>query len=296
MTSIPTMEIANTDLQFETDERCRDCLLSTYQRLFEKFAVKIEDRQKFILFYQQTFRDYNFLSSPEIQRDLSNEFCRIIGVTDPFEEEKASSNAIALELYKRWKPEVSSSLNPFDLALRLSIAGNIMDYGANNSFDIIETINKVLKATFPIDHSSLLINNIRKAKRILYLGDNAGEIVFDKLFIETLMHPEVFFAVKSAPILNDVTMIDAKAVGMDSVAQVISNGFDAPSTLLNKCSKEFLEIFHSADLIISKGQGNYEGLMKTKDSRIFFLLMTKCDVMAEKLNVEKGSYIVYNQL
>lgn len=292
--SIPDMKIANINLQNEVDERCKSCFLNTYQRLFEKFNVGIAQRQKFISFYQETIIKHKNLSSPEIQRELNKEFCRIINVKDPFKEEKANSNHIALELYKAWKPKVLSSVNPFDLALRLSIAGNIMDYGANNSFDVHETINKVLKTSFAIDHSELLKNKIKKAKRILYLGDNAGEIVFDKLFIETIMHHEVFYAVKGAPVLNDVTMTDAKEVGMDVVADVISNGFNAPSTVLNKCSKEFLEVYNMADLIISKGQGNYEGLMYENDPRIFFLLMAKCDVIAEKLNVTKGSFVVYH--
>ena len=288
------MEIANTNLHVTIDEHCKSCFFNTYQRLFEKFNVGIAHRQKFISFYRETIIKHKNLSSPEIQRKLNNEFCLIINVIDPFKEEKANNNHIALELYKEWKPKVLSSVNPFDLALRLSIAGNIMDYGANNSFDVHQTINKVLKTSFAIDHSELLKDKIKKAKRILYLGDNAGEIVFDKLFIETIMHNHVVYAVKDTPVLNDVTMTDAKEVGMDLVADVISNGFDAPSTVLHKCSEEFIEIYNSADLIISKGQGNFEGLMKQNDSRIFFLLMAKCDVIAEILNAEKGSFVVLN--
>ena len=289
------MEIANTNLQLTIDKRCKNCFLKTYQRLFEKFKVNVHQRQDFISFFQETIIKFNHYSTPEIQRELNNEFCQIIEVSNPFREEKDKSNQIALELYKAWKPKVISSLDPFDLALRLAIAGNIMDYGANNSFDVHETINKVLKTSFAIDHSKLLKNKIKKAKRILYLGDNAGEIVFDKLFIETIMHNHIVFAVKDAPVLNDVTMSDAKEVGMDMVADVISNGFDAPSTVLNRCSKKFLEIYNSADLIISKGQGNFEGLMQQNDSKIFFLLMAKCDVIAEILNVNKGSFLVFNQ-
>lgn len=287
-------EVANINLHYEIDKRCKTCFLNTYQRLFEKFNVGIAQRQKFISFYQEAIIKHKNFSSPEIQKELNNKFCHIINVTDPFAEEKANSNHIALELYEQWKPKVLSSINPFNLALRLAIAGNIMDYGANNSFDIHETINVVLKASFAIDHSALLKNNISKAKRILFLSDNAGEIVFDKLFIETIMYNEVFYAVKGAPVLNDVTMTDAKEVGIDLVADVISNGFDVPSTVLNKCSKEFLEVYNSADLIISKGQGNFEGLVREKDARIFFLLLAKCDVIAEMLNVKKGSLVVFN--
>jgi damage-control phosphatase, subfamily I len=295
MMSILNMEIASTKQHVTVDERCKSCFLNTYQRLLEKFHVGIAQHETFISFFQETLLHNRHLSSPEIQRKLNKEFCQIIHNNDPFKEEKAVSNQIAKDLYNEWKPKVLSSVNPFDMALRFSIAGNIMDYGANNDFDIYKTINAVLKAPFAIDHSTLLRNKIRKAKRILYLGDNAGEIVFDKLFIEILMHHEVSYAVKNAPILNDVTMTDAKEVGMDLVADVISNGFDAPSTILNKCSKEFLEVYHAADLIISKGQGNFEGLMNENDPRIFFLLMVKCEVIAEMLHVEKGSFVVYHQ-
>lgn len=295
MTNIMNTVTANINLHSKIDNRCKTCFLKTYQRLFEKFNVSLAYRKQFLSFYHETILKTQHLSSPEIQRVLNNEFCRIINVNDPFQEEKLLSNRIALELYKELKPKVLTSNNPFDLALRLSIAGNIMDYGANNSFDVHETINEVLKASFAIDHSELLKNKIKKAKRILFLGDNAGEIVFDKLFIETIMHHKVYYAVKGSPVLNDVTMNDATDVGMDWVADVISNGFDAPSTALNKCSEEFLNVYNSADLIISKGQGNYEGLMNVNDSRIFFLLMAKCNVIAEKLNVKKGSFIVFNQ-
>lgn len=277
------------------DIRCKSCFLKTYQRLFRKFNVKESDQELFLSVFQKVFDEKNLDSHPEIQRELNHAFCNMLKIDDPFAEEKAHSNRIALELYKQWRPKVLAADNPFDLALRLSIAGNIMDYGANNSFDVHETIEKVLKTTFAIDHSGLLRSKIEKAKRILYLGDNAGEIVFDKLFIETIMHNEVFYAVKGAPVLNDATIADAKEVGMDLVANIISNGYDAPSTILNKCSDDFLEVYHSSDLIISKGQGNFEGLMNENDNRIFFLLMVKCDVIAEILNVEKGSFVVYNK-
>lgn len=289
------MGTVNTKLNVSIDERCKSCFLSTYQCLFEKFNVDIVQSQEFISSYQEIIIKDKHLSTPEIQRELNKEFCRIINASDPFKEEKISSNDIALELYKEWKPKVLSSDDSFDLALRLAIAGNIMDYGANNSFDLHKTIQSVLEASYAIDHSALLKKKIQKAKSILYLGDNAGEIVFDKLFIETMMPNNIIYVVKSDATLNDATIEDAKEVGMDRVVEVVSNGYDAPSTILHKCSKEFLEIYNSADLIISKGQGNLEGLIHENDNRIFFLLMVKCDVISEVLNIKKGSFVVYNQ-
>ena len=129
----------------------------------------------------------------------------------------------------------------------------------------------------------------------MYLGDNAGEIVFDKLLIETIGNKNVTYVVRSAPILNDVTINDAKEVGIDNVAEVISSGYDAPSTVLSKSGTTFLNKYLSADLIISKGQGNLEGLLYENDPRIFFILMAKCDVIAETLKVNKGSFLVYNK-
>jgi hypothetical protein len=216
------------------------------------------------------------------------------GITDPYLEEKEESNLISLGLYKTWKPRVVESENPFETAVRLSIAGNIMDYGANHDFDINSTIEKVLRVPFAINHTVELRERVASANQVLYLGDNAGEIVFDKLLIETMMHPNIFYAVKGSPVLNDVTMVDALQCEMDIAADVIHNGYDAPSTVLNKCSKEFREIFETSDVIISKGQGNLEGLVGLNDPRIFFLLMVKCDVIAELLNVKKGDFVVLN--
>jgi hypothetical protein len=199
-------------------------------------------------------------------------------------------------MYPGFKKMVFDSGNSFETAMRLAIAGNIIDYGVSDHFDLQEALDKVLFSGFAIDHSAELEKAAAKAKTILYLGDNAGEIVFDKLFIETMMHPNLWFAVRGSPVINDATMEDARYVGMDEVAHVIPNGYDAPSTLLEHCSAEFRELFDRADLIISKGQGNLEGLLDNQTEReIYFLLMVKCDVVADVLGVPKGSFVVCNR-
>jgi uncharacterized protein with ATP-grasp and redox domains len=118
--------------------------------------------------------------------------------------------------------------------------------------------------------------------------------IFDKLFIRTMNHPDLNYVVRGGPILNDATMEDAEFAGMGEIARVISNGYDAPSTIPEKSSKEFQQYFEEADIIISKGQGNLEGLIALNDKRIFFLLMVKCDVISEFLKVEKNNLVVYN--
>ncbi len=282
----------NTNTPKLVDSRCSKCFSNVYRRLHEKFNVQQSIQQDFEIYLQKTIKENPLLSSPEVQRLLNIKFNEVVGNQDPFAAEKELSNQLALELYKEWKPKVILAKNPFDLALRLTIAGNIMDYGVANSFNVNETFQKVLTADFAIDHSKNLQKAIARAEKILYLGDNAGEIVFDKLFIETINHPNITFAVRGGRILNDATLEDADKIGMKEVAKLISNGYNAPSTVLEKCSNEFLEIYKNADLIISKGQGNLEGLINEPDSRTFFLLMAKCDVIAESLKVQKGSFIV----
>jgi len=230
--------------------------------------------------------------SPEITRNLIEKLKIHSVITDPYEKEKQASNTELLSRYDEFKAKVEKSDHPFDTALRLAIAGNIIDFGPTHKFDVQETIEKVFTSDFAIDHSEQLKEKIEKAKTILYLGDNCGEIVLDKLFLETINHPKVWFAVREQPILNDATKKEAGEVGIPEVATLISNGDDAPSTLLHRVNKEFLEIYNSADLIISKGMGNYEGLMDETDPRLFFLLMIKCHVIGNKIGAQKDDFVV----
>jgi len=277
------------------DGRCKTCFTNSYDKLLEKFPLSGCASLEFCGFFNRLIENDEGRNTPLIQRDLLHKFKELNGVADPFLNEKAQSNAIALQLYKEWKPKVLASANPFNLSLRLAIAGNIMDYGTDQEFDVHATIKKALHVDFALDDSALLAQRIKEAKTILYLGDNVGEIVFDKLFIETMMHNNVVFAVRGYPVLNDATLADAQEIEMDKIADIISNGFDAPSTILSQCSSEFLDVYNSADLIISKGQGNLEGLIGERDPRLFFLLMVKCNVIGERLNVKKGSIVVFNQ-
>ncbi|MDX1285517.1 MAG: ARMT1-like domain-containing protein, partial [Draconibacterium sp.] len=213
-------------------------------------------------------------------------------VSDPYEREKQESNHELLKRYYEFKKKVEDSDNPFDTALRFAIAGNIIDFGPTHKFDVNETIEQVFSSPFAIDDSKTLKDEIEKAKTILYLGDNCGEIVLDKLFLATIKHPNIIYAVREKPVLNDATMKEAIEVGIPEVARVFSNGDDTPSTLLHRVSPEFKKIYYSADLIISKGMGNYEGLMNENDPSLFFLLMVKCPVIGKKVGAKKGDFVV----
>ena len=298
LTTVTTMQTTNTAadirMKIDVDGRCMDCMFRTFERLMDRFQLNETDRQSFFQFYNVTMARGYGLTMPQIHRELNREFFRITRIVDPYVEEKLKNNLIAMKIYDDWRLKVIKSDNPFQMALRLSIAANIMDYGPNAEFDIQQTIERVMQSQFAIDHSLELKARLKNAKRVLYLGDNAGEIVFDKLFIEMIMHDNLTYVVRGSAVLNDATLQDAEQIGMDQIADVISNGYDAASTVLKECSQEFLDLYQSADVIISKGQGNLEGLIDENDPRLFFLLMVKCDVVAEMLQVPTGNFVVYN--
>ena len=220
---------------------------------------------------------------PETGEIIYREISRITGVADPYENIKRQNIKEALLLYPELKEIVKASNDKILTAIRLAIAGNVIDLGVNQEFDLIKDIYTILKQDFAIFHFDEFKETLGKAKTVLYIGDNAGESVFDKILIEELGKP-VTYVVRENPIINDVTYKDAVESGIEDVAEIISSGTSAPGTILHTCNVQFLEKFIHADLIISKGQGNYEGLSET-DRPVFFLLKAKCSVIANDLNV-----------
>ncbi|MBN1820942.1 MAG: DUF89 family protein [Prolixibacteraceae bacterium] len=260
----------------------------------KKFGIKKEDQ--LVLQEELNFEisriDYRKSFSPEVTRNIIEKLKHFSPISDPYEVEKKESNLMLLSRYPEFQKLVKESPNQFDTALRLAIAGNIIDFGPAHRFNIDETIKRVLKSEFAIDHSGQLKKAIKKAETILYLGDNCGEIVLDKLFLETINHQNVWFAVRDKVVLNDITMKEALEVGIDEFATLISNGDDSPSTLLHRVSKEFLKIYKSADLIIAKGMGNFEGLMHEKNPRLFNLMMIKCEHIGQVVGANYGDFVV----
>lgn len=275
------------------DYRCYSCLAKAYTKLLEEHNLTAEERERHTkAFLSFMAKSENGLIAPEIARKNQHQIKELLCIEDPYKDIKIKSNQYLLDKYEYFRELITSSEYPFDTAIRLAISGNIIDYAANPDFDLEGTIAKVLKEDFAINYSAELKEKLESAKTVLYLGDNAGEIVMDKLFLEYINHPNVYYSVRNAPIINDVTFKDAKQTGIGKYATVISNGYDAPSTILDKCSKKFMDIYNNADVIISKGQGNLEGLLNENNPKLFFLLMVKCDMIAEKFDVCKGDFVV----
>ncbi|HMA62950.1 MAG TPA: ARMT1-like domain-containing protein [bacterium] len=229
-------------------------------------------------------------SPPEIALHMYERIKKVSGNPDPFAANKKEHIEKATKLYPHMKEILDESDDRLLDAVKLAIAGNIIDLGATKTFNIEEDILKSLHQDLYINHFETFKKYIKESNNILYLGDNAGEAVFDKLLIEEIDTP-VTFAVREKPVINDITKKEASTVGIDKVARVISSGTSAPGTVLETCNDKFLELFDNADMIISKGQGNYEALSAI-DRPIFFLLKAKCEVIARDIGVPEGSLIL----
>jgi uncharacterized protein with ATP-grasp and redox domains len=275
---------------------CINCFLEQANKLRNKYNIPDEIAGDIIVRFRLFIDNHKNIMAPEASCLMHRLIKKAIHMEDPYKKEKKDYNELLLSLEEDIRDVIKKSDNPFQTALRYSLAGNIIDFGPPKKFDVSKALSEAVTKSPAIDHSFELKKELKQAFSVLYLGDNAGEIVLDKLFIETIGHPNLYFAVRGSKIINDVTLEDAEKVGIAKIAKVISNGYDAPSTLPARCSREFRNIFDKADIIISKGQGNLEGLTDVTDKKIFFLLMVKCNVIAEMIKVhEKNVVVLFNQ-
>ncbi|MBN2513627.1 MAG: DUF89 family protein [Sedimentisphaerales bacterium] len=230
---------------------------------------------------------------PAIAQHIHRLIRDLTGIEDPYLGVKKQFNAIAMQLYPKLRKTILDSADPLDTAVRLAIAGNIIDFGVMGKLvegDLHRTISDCLTADFSDIQLEPFREAVQNARDILYLADNAGEIVFDRLLIEQLPREKITVAVKGLPIINDATMDDAVSVGLTELVEVIDNGTDVPGTVLDCCSVSFRKRFEQADLIIAKGQGNYETLSDVAKN-IFFILKAKCQVVAHHLGCEVGKMV-----
>lgn len=239
-------------------------------------------------------KDLDMSQSPPVMGQKIHRLIReLVGTEDPYRDVKKQFNNASLQLYSKMRTSVTESRDMLETAIRLAIAGNIIDFGVNSKLqesELEKTISECLVAEFSDMQLKPFQQAINDAEEILYLADNAGEIIFDRLLIEQLPIDKVTVVVKGSPVINDATMEDAVIAGLTRIVEVIDNGSDGPGTILETCSEVFVNRFEEADLVIAKGQGNYETLSDV-DKNIFFVLKAKCPVIARDLGCEVGDMV-----
>ncbi len=236
-----------------------------------------------------SYKEYTY--SPELGRDMHHIIKKHTKIDDPYKEIKKESIRIAEELYPFLKTFLYKN-DEYRLywALKIAATGNIIDYAIDRDIDIKRTVKNELEKEFAICDLQDFERRLKTAKTLLIIGDNAGETVFDRVLVEELLQSDITYAVRDEAIINDTTYEDACDSGLNVNCKLISSGCNAPGLILEEANDKFLNIFNKADLVISKGQGNFETLSDAKRD-IFFLLKVKCPVVADLLDVELNEYI-----
>ncbi len=272
-----------------------DCLTCIVQQAIRTLQLHSNDEQwikeQMDAFFPLMRQVSLELSPPENSLMMYRYVAQVTGNPDLFKPMKEANTRKALELYPRLKRRVAESDDPLLTAVRIAIAGNIIDYGANHTFELERDVERVLAQDFArLDYPEFR-RQVERARHILYIGDNAGETVFDRVLIETMNKPTTF-AVREKPIINDATKEDAVAAGLDRVARIVSSGSPVPGTPLHLCTPQFRELFRTADLVIAKGQGNYETL-DGAPRPVFLLFKVKCEVIARHSGLPKGGIVLW---
>ena len=246
--------------------------------------------------------DWN-TTSAEVIEDVWRKIVKKTGSTDPFRLVKSNQNKKIMDLYPVLQQMINEAVDPLYRAVKLAILGNSLDLMVVDSAVTFEnSIKGRVDALLPPEIYSSFKQQLRASKRLVYFGDNAGEIVFDKLLIETIkeLHsPEIVFVVRSIPALNDATLAEARSIGMDKIVRVVENGIDGPlpGTVLRRCSNEVNDLVRRSDLIISKGGGNFDTLDEEKEQlqkKISFLLLSKCEPYYRHFGIEIYQPILAN--
>lgn len=273
---------------------CIPCFLSQSIEAARMVTNDVKVHEKVIKGVMQELQDISYEKTPpEISTLVHRKIKEITNCPDPYKKVKEIENSFAIKLEKKVKYWDELSDKSLQTSIKLAIAGNVIDFGTPTRIDIKDFLKELKNKEFAINDFKIFKDKLAESKNILYLGDNTGEIVFDKIMVEELIDrgKNVTFVVREKPIINDATLEDAKFVGLDTIVKVITGVKESPGTVLELCSEEFIKEFWAADMIIAKGQGNYEAL-SNENVNIFFFLIAKCKLVAKDLGVNIGDMIM----
>ncbi len=281
---------------------CLDCIPCFLSQSLEASRMTTTDEKihREVLFEVMSFLQtisFEDTTPPEISREVHHIIRRITKSKDPYAGVKTQANETAEKLYPSLRKLVDESSDPLYMAVKLAIVGNVIDFGTMNRFNVEDMIKTSLSRELNKEDYSVFVSKLNEAKSILYVADNCGEIFFDKLLLEEFIKlgKKITYVVRANPIINDVTMVDAEYAGIHKLAEVIAgdagNDRSAPGMPLHYVSKVFLDKIYSYDMVIAKGQGNYESLSEV-DREIFFLLVVKCPLVARDIGVEVGKLVL----
>jgi len=278
------------------DETCVACIINQSVKVSDAINADTTLKKELTSSVEDMSRDFSFKQNPpEIAAYVYEKMADIANKSDLYDEVKALSTVKALSFVPLLKEKLHNSNNKLLTATKIAVAGNVIDLAAAVEFDLEEELVKIFDTDFSHNDFDSLVNSLFSAKSVVILGDNVGEHIFDYMFVETLkeLYPNAVYHyfVRGKPIINDVTLREAKEAGFENLCHLVDSGVNTPGFAYSRATQEAQELFDSADLVISKGMGNYECLSPSHRKKICFLLKVKCGVVANSLEKEIGDII-----
>jgi len=278
------------------DEACVGCIINQSAKVADAIHASTSLSNELILTVKEMSKEFSYEDNPpEIASYVYEKMAEIADKTDLYDEVKAASTKKALSFIPLLKDKLISSDNKLLTATKIAVAGNVIDLAAAVEFDLQEELEKIFHTHFAYNDFDMFREKLIRAKRVLVIGDNVGEHIFDYMFIETLKelypHVDYSYMVRGNPIINDVTMLEAKETGFDKLCELVDSGVNTPGFTYNRANPYSQKLFNEVDLVISKGMGNYECMSPSHRKDICFLLKVKCDVVARSLNKEIGDIV-----
>jgi len=278
------------------DKACVECIINQSKRV----ALAIHADEKLSLAITQAVEamapSFSFNESPpEVAAAVYEKMAKIAGKEDLYDEVKKLSTLKAQEFVPYLEKEIQNSNEPLLTATKVAVAGNVIDLAAEYAFDLNEELDKIFHTAFAVNDFALLQDKLSKASTLLYIADNAGEHIFDRIYIQTILalYPKinVSYMTRGNAIINDVTYEEALDAGFKELCELVSSGVNTPGFVYDRANKASQTLFDESDLIITKGMGNYECLSDVKRENLFFLLKVKCNVVANSIGKEVGDII-----
>ena len=282
-------------------ERCLTCIYDQTKRVCELLHVNNEHTVMIDALAHQQIKNFDMNQNPPMNAaPLYEAMAELLNVDDLYADFKKASSEKAKAFLPLCEAKINASAHTLFDATKTAVAGNVIDLAAVMLYDLEEELEKIYHTPFAIDDFKMLEAQLKNTQTLVYLADNAGEEIFDKLYIQTIkkLYPniEVYYFVRGRPIINDLTCKDAFASGMDEIAMIVDSGVATPGLVLELMNEEARIIFEKAECIIAKGMGNYECLGETKGLPIFFLFKVKCDVVAQAVGAALGSIICKHRI
>jgi len=279
---------------------CLPCLINQVVKVAKMVGLKNEEELYHKIFKYLSTIDFN-QTNPEIIGEVFKLIKELIGNDDPYVKIREYYNLMFLDKETEFEQIINESDNDFLIAIKYAIIANIIDFSPitnKNIENVIQYFNELKASSLAIDHHLELLKDIKQSKTLLYLGDNCGEICLDKILIKKIkeINPslQIFFVTRGSAVVNDSIEKDAYLVGIDQYATIINNGDYSLGTILKRTSQEFKKLYDQAEVVIAKGQANFESLSE-ENKNIYFLLITKCKIIANYLNTEVNKLICMKQ-